>query len=148
MTGWMIVTEWLERGVLLTLLGLSVWSVSIMIDRWKYFRLLDEKADTATARRLIAAKDAAGLRKWLGDGGRHPVAGTIKAAMSTEGGGIADAPKPRVVIIQWDSFEQIRAWRNSKVFKELAAEREKLAKLRAFAIEGCNPAYRSECWWR
>jgi len=90
MNGWMIVTEWLERGVLLTLLGLSVWSVSIMIDRWKYFRKLDEVADSGTARKLIESKDLPGLKKWLGGEASHPVAGTIRAAMATEGGGIAD----------------------------------------------------------
>ena len=59
-----------------------------------------------------------------------------------------EAPKPRVVVIQWDSLEQIQAWRNSAAFKELASERSKLAKFRAFAIEGCVPTYRSDCWWR
>lgn len=59
-----------------------------------------------------------------------------------------EAPKPRVVVIQWDSIEQVRAWRNSPAFKGLMPERDELAKFRAFAIEGCVPTYRSECWWR
>ncbi|HMQ11147.1 MAG TPA: MotA/TolQ/ExbB proton channel family protein [Oligoflexia bacterium] len=34
---WMIIIEWLARGVLLVLFVLSVWSIAIMFDRKKYF---------------------------------------------------------------------------------------------------------------
>ena len=74
-------------------------------------------------------------------GGRTVASGR---AIAIEG----DVPKPRTVVIQWDSIEQIQAWRNSAAFKELVPEREKLARFRAIAIEGCVPAYRSECSWR
>ena len=55
-------------------------------------------------------------------------------ATSIEG----EAPKARVTITVWDSMEQLHAWRNSAAFKELIPERDKLAKFRAFAIEGSN----------
>jgi len=64
-------------------------------------------------------------------GGRPLAAGK---AIQLEG----DAPKPRTVIIQWDSMEQLQAWRSSAAFKELLQAREKLAKVRAFAIEGVS----------
>jgi biopolymer transport protein ExbB len=36
MPTWMIVTEWLARLILLGLVGLSIWSVTIMIDRKRF----------------------------------------------------------------------------------------------------------------
>ena len=47
-----------------------------------------------------------------------------------------DPPKSRIVIQQWDSVEQIHAYRASAAFKELLPLREKLAKFRAFTVEG------------
>jgi len=47
-----------------------------------------------------------------------------------------EAPKSRVAITVWDSTEQIQAWRNSQAFKELQSLRDKVAKFRAFAVEG------------
>ena len=47
-----------------------------------------------------------------------------------------DPPKTRVVLQQWDSVEQIQAYRNSAAFKDLLPLREKLAKFRSFTVEG------------
>src|SRR6201989_1368527 len=47
-----------------------------------------------------------------------------------------EPPKSRVVIQQWDSVEQIQAYRASAAFKELMPLREKLAKFRSFTVEG------------
>jgi uncharacterized protein (DUF1330 family) len=47
-----------------------------------------------------------------------------------------DPPKSRIVIQQWDSVEQIKAYRDSAVFKELLPMRDKLAKFRTYAVEG------------
>ena len=49
---------------------------------------------------------------------------------------IGDPPKARIVIQQWDSVEKIHAYRNSAAFKELLPLRNKLAKFRAFTVEG------------
>jgi uncharacterized protein (DUF1330 family) len=62
-------------------------------------------------------------------GGRLVAAGK---AISIEG----EPPKSRVTITMWNSMEQLQAWRNSAAFKALLPERDKLAKFRAFAIEG------------
>jgi uncharacterized protein (DUF1330 family) len=47
-----------------------------------------------------------------------------------------DPPKSRIVITQWDSMEQIKAYRDSAAFKEIQPIREKLAKVRTYAVEG------------
>jgi uncharacterized protein (DUF1330 family) len=47
-----------------------------------------------------------------------------------------EPPKSRVVIQQWESIEQIKAYRDSAAFKELLPMREKLAKFRTYAVEG------------
>jgi uncharacterized protein (DUF1330 family) len=63
-------------------------------------------------------------------GGRVLAAG--QKVTSLEGA----APKPRVAVIQWESAEQVQAWRNSAAFKELIPIREKLGTVRSFTIEG------------
>src|SRR5213595_3020808 len=47
-----------------------------------------------------------------------------------------DPPKTRVVIQQWDSVENIQAYRNSAAWKELQPLRDGLAKFRSFTVEG------------
>jgi uncharacterized protein (DUF1330 family) len=45
-------------------------------------------------------------------------------------------PKRRVVIVKWDSLEQLQAWRNSEQYMEDRKIGDKYAKIRAFAVEG------------
>ncbi len=45
-------------------------------------------------------------------------------------------PKPRIALIQWESAEQVQAWRSSADFKELMPIREKLGTVRSFTVEG------------
>jgi uncharacterized protein (DUF1330 family) len=47
-----------------------------------------------------------------------------------------DPPKSRIVIQQWESVEQIKAYRDSAAFKELMPLRAKIAKFRTYAVEG------------
>jgi uncharacterized protein (DUF1330 family) len=47
-----------------------------------------------------------------------------------------DPPKSRIVIQQWDSIDQIKAYRDSAAFKELLPLRAKIAKFRTYAVEG------------
>ena len=68
----------------------------------------------------------AGGGKFLAVGGK---------TMSLDG----DPPKSRIVISQWDSIETIKAYRESAAFKELQAIRQKLAKVRTYAVEGIAP---------
>jgi uncharacterized protein (DUF1330 family) len=46
-------------------------------------------------------------------------------------------PKNRVVVMRWDSLEQLRAWRDSAQYKEDRKIGDKYAaSVRAFAVEG------------
>jgi uncharacterized protein (DUF1330 family) len=64
-------------------------------------------------------------------GGRIIVAGSGKIT-PIEG----EPPKSRVVVLQWESFEKIKAWINSPEYKELRKIGDKYAKFRIFAVEG------------
>lgn len=37
---WLVVLEWLPRSILLVLISLSVWSISIIIERRRFFKKL------------------------------------------------------------------------------------------------------------
>jgi uncharacterized protein (DUF1330 family) len=63
-------------------------------------------------------------------GGKFLAAGGKTTAIEGE------PPKSRVVIQQWDSVEQIKAYRDSAAFKDLLPLRNKLAKFRTYAVEG------------
>ena len=41
---WMVIAEWSARLVLILLIFLSIWSVSIMLDRKKFFKKLDTES--------------------------------------------------------------------------------------------------------
>jgi uncharacterized protein (DUF1330 family) len=63
-------------------------------------------------------------------GGKFLAAGGKTTAIEGE------PPKSRVVIQQWDSVEQIKAYRDSAAFKDLLPLRSKMAKFRSYAVEG------------
>jgi uncharacterized protein (DUF1330 family) len=63
-------------------------------------------------------------------GGRFLAAGSKVASLEGE------PPKGRVAIIAWDSLDKAQAYRTSAAFKELQPIRDKLAKFRAFTVEG------------
>jgi uncharacterized protein (DUF1330 family) len=48
------------------------------------------------------------------------------------------APRPRAVLIRFESMEKVRAWQESPKFKELAIPRDRGANFRAYAVEGVN----------
>jgi uncharacterized protein (DUF1330 family) len=50
-----------------------------------------------------------------------------------------DPPKSRIIIQQWDSIEQIKAFRDSSAYQELLPIRDKLSKFRTYAVEGIAP---------
>jgi uncharacterized protein (DUF1330 family) len=63
-------------------------------------------------------------------GGRFVAAGGKVTAIEGQ------PPKSRVTVLVWDSMEKIQAWRNSAEFKENRKIGDKLAKFRAFTVEG------------
>jgi uncharacterized protein (DUF1330 family) len=64
-------------------------------------------------------------------GGRLIAAGQ---GQSVEG----DPPKARVTIIMWDSAEKMQAWRTSAAYKSAREIGDKLAKFRAYLINGVS----------
>jgi uncharacterized protein (DUF1330 family) len=46
------------------------------------------------------------------------------------------APPKQIVVIQWDSLEQARAYFESETYKQLVPIRDRSANFRAFVIEG------------
>lgn len=56
MPAWIIFVQWTEIGVLIVLLGLSVWSVSIMIDRKRLFKAQENKSELSHLVELIQKK--------------------------------------------------------------------------------------------
>ena len=76
-------------------------------------------------------KDYAPLaQKTIREAGGRIVAGG--PATSIEG----DPPKKRVVVQVWDSPEKIQAWRSSAEYKKTREIGDKLAKFRAFTVNG------------
>ncbi len=52
---------------------------------------------------------------------------------------IGPPPKSRIIIQQWDSMEQMKAWFDSPGQKELRAIQAKYAKVQAYAVTGLPP---------
>ncbi len=42
MSSWILIVEWVARLILLMMLGLSIWSIAIIIERRKFFKNLEE----------------------------------------------------------------------------------------------------------
>ncbi|HZL31862.1 MAG TPA: DUF1330 domain-containing protein [Pseudolabrys sp.] len=61
-------------------------------------------------------------------GGRFVVRGGSPIAME------GDAPKGRIVILEFDNMEKLKAWRTS--MKDADSVREKYARTRTYAVEG------------
>jgi uncharacterized protein (DUF1330 family) len=52
---------------------------------------------------------------------------------------IGPPPESRIVIQQWESMEQMKAWFDSPAQKELRAIQAKYSKVRAYAVTGLPP---------
>ena len=89
MAAWVIAAQWAAKAVLFLLVGLSVWSVSIMIDRRRVFRALG--GDDADVRKLIASRDWNGLSSWASAAARRSElqAGMLRAALEVAESGPA-----------------------------------------------------------
>ena len=71
----------------------------------------------------------------------------VEATIKASGGSIlasgtkvanveGEPPKPRVAIVVWDDIENVQTWRDSAQFKEIRVLGDKVAKFRAFTVEG------------
>lgn len=61
---WLIAVEWLARLILLFLVGLSIWSIAIILERRKFFRALLAQDQTGELFGWIESGNQAELRKW------------------------------------------------------------------------------------
>ncbi|MFN8943951.1 MAG: MotA/TolQ/ExbB proton channel family protein [Pseudobdellovibrionaceae bacterium] len=77
MAGWILVVEWLSRFVLLGLLALSVWSVSIILERRKFLKGLNDKSNL---------KD---IEVWIKQGNRNALTNWSKTSKDIRQGAIA-----------------------------------------------------------
>jgi biopolymer transport protein ExbB/TolQ len=83
MANWVELMGFGARGVLVILLFLSIWSVSIMIDRRRVFKNEVGTAKPSDAKKYIQAKDWAGLKNWA-DANPCMLSGVVLAALSSE----------------------------------------------------------------
>lgn len=62
MDTWIVIVEWLARLILFVLVGLSVWSISIILDRRKKLVELAAAAEDSQIWDLIKSQDLASIR--------------------------------------------------------------------------------------
>ncbi len=44
---WLLIVEWLARLILVALIGLSIWSIAIILERRRFFKALEEKDESS-----------------------------------------------------------------------------------------------------
>ncbi len=76
---WILAVQWASRLVLVLLFFLSIWSVSIMVDRFRTFKTARKPEDLDHVKGLIKSGDSQGLKNWMQQS-TSPLAGTLKAA--------------------------------------------------------------------
>ncbi len=64
---WILFIGWATKAVLLFLAGLSVWSVSILIDRKRKFKELFLNEGSNEVRELIRSENLPGIKKWAAE---------------------------------------------------------------------------------
>jgi uncharacterized protein (DUF1330 family) len=69
-------------------------------------------------------------------GGGQYVASGGPGSSSKVTGFDGEAPESRVVIIKWDSLDEIQAWHSSPEYQENRKIGDKYAKFRSFAVDG------------
>ena len=74
---WMIATLWISRLVLVILFALSIGSISIIIDRYRFFKKINLGVSTDEARKLIDKRNWEGLKSWASSA---PVVGPMVSA--------------------------------------------------------------------
>jgi uncharacterized protein (DUF1330 family) len=65
-------------------------------------------------------------------GGRYLVRGGQTTTIDGE------PPKPRVIVIAFDSMQKAQAWRNSAAYRALVPVRDRMATVRAYFVEGID----------
>ncbi len=83
MAAWIIVIEWISRLIFVGMVGLSVWSVSIILERRKFFKNLEEKDQNKNLLSWIRAGSKKEIISWAQthEGLR---AGTVRHALDRQ----------------------------------------------------------------
>ncbi len=77
---WILFIGWATKAVLLLLAGLSVWSVSILIDRKRKFKEALGTPESDQARQFIRTLDHVSLKKWA-EGNQSLQAASIREVL-------------------------------------------------------------------
>lgn len=106
MTTWIVVVEWLARIILFGLIGLSIWSIAIIIDRRRFFRSFVQQGDHEALFDWIETRNKKALVDWAQktDGWRAVMVSTLLAGDAALGGGDPSREMERVerlMVSQW-----------------------------------------------
>lgn len=83
MATWIVVIEWLARLILFGLIGLSVWSISIIIERRRYYKQYTEQDQNSQLFDWIEKSQNQTLKDWASKN-QGLRAGTIKTILFKE----------------------------------------------------------------
>jgi biopolymer transport protein ExbB/TolQ len=120
MPGWVIAAQWAARVVLLILVGLSVWSVAIMIDRRRALARGTGAFDKSEAERLIALRDWAALAAWLAPQ-EQLAARMLRAALELRGAGTAAGERAELAVRSFLSGQKLELERGLTVLATLGS---------------------------
>lgn len=79
--GWMILTHWISRLILLGLGALSIWSLGIIFDRVRYFRTLRNRTGTQKGQELLSAGDLTQFAQWIQQEAQSPHAPVARSLL-------------------------------------------------------------------
>jgi biopolymer transport protein ExbB len=80
MPAWLFIVEWVSRLILFLLIGLSVWSISIILERRKFYKNLENLDLNGKVLDWIKAGDRGALLEWA-KANTGLRAGTVRAAL-------------------------------------------------------------------
>lgn len=114
---WILIAHWGARVTLVLLFCLSVWSVAIMIERWRFYRELMKLDRVNEAREMAQRGDLSALRTWASQG-RGLYAGMLKAAFEVKN---ADAGAVQFAVRGYLGSERTRLERGLNLLATLGS---------------------------
>ncbi|MCM0605839.1 MAG: MotA/TolQ/ExbB proton channel family protein [Xanthomonadaceae bacterium] len=118
MTGIILATQFGSKFILILMIGLSIWSISIMIDRIKALNKTDKAASFKSAEKLIKDQDWEGLKKWAENSSSGVRAGTIHTLIETK---TKDIDKCEKSVRSYLSTERMKLEKGMTTLATLAA---------------------------
>lgn len=118
MTGIILATQFGSKFILLLMVGLSIWSIAIIIDRIKALKATDKAASFKSAEKFIKDHDWDGLKKWAEYSAKGIRAGTLVALIETKS---KDTDKCEKAVRSFLSREKIKLEKGMTTLATLAA---------------------------